>query len=418
MKRLLPFVALLALSTPCRADDWPQWRGPDATGIVPKGVRVPTTLPTEPEVVWRAPIGDGWAPLVVAKGVLYYLDAQEGKEVVHAVDAATGQERWRHPLDVLFSDSGSVPGPRTAPLVDGDRVYVQSCYGEFRCLSVADGKVLWRTRFSEDFGAMRPAEVGDNPGGIRHGYSSPPAVDGDRLIVAVGSEKGASLVCFDKRDGKVLWKSQNDPPGHLGPIVTTVAGVKQVAAFTAIACIGVDIKTGALLWRLPIETRNGRHAMTPIVSGGMVVVGSIDTGLTGIRVTRKGAGLTAEKAWNLPSLGVNFYSPVALGPMVYALGPGDSLNCVDARTGAIVWKKDRFFAGLVHSEYIAPMGMAGNLLILTDGGQLLLLRPDGKDCRELGRATVCGRNWAGPAYANGCLYLRDARELKCVRLVK
>lgn len=418
MIRLVCIVALLAACSSIRADDWPRWRGPDGAGLTPAGRATPQSLPADLDVVWKIAVGPGFAAPVIAKGVVYYLDAQQDRETVHAVDAATGQERWKVTLDAVFRDYQSTPGPRCTPIVDGDRLYVQSCLGEFQCLNAADGKVIWRTNFVKDFGAPTPAEAGENLGGNRHGNSGPAFIDGNRIVVAVGSHQGASLVCFDKRDGKVLWKSQSDPPGHLGPIVATVAGLKQVVAFTAIACIGVDLQTGALLWRYPVETRYGRHAMTPMVLGDIVVVGSNGVGLLGIRVTRNGGRFAAEKAWAIPSLLVNFSSPVLMDGHVFGLGPANSLFCVDARSGATAWKRDRFFSGMVFTEYAGFIGMGRNLLVLTDGGQLLLLRVDPKGCEELGRQTVCGRNWCNPAYADGRLYLRDGQELKCIRLMK
>ena len=54
------------------------------------------------------------------------------------------------PLDDVHKDNQSAPGPRSTPTVDGDRLYVQSCRGEFRCLSVADGRTLWRVNFVTD----------------------------------------------------------------------------------------------------------------------------------------------------------------------------------------------------------------------------------------------------------------------------
>lgn len=418
MSRLTWAVLLLVACSHSLADDWPRWRGPDATGVVPAGREVPVALPANPDVVWKIPVGPGFAAPIVARGVVFYLDAQADKETVHAVDAATGRERWRATLDSTYRDFQSAPGPRCAPIADGERLYVQSCLGEFQCLNAADGALVWRTNFAKDFGAPVPAEAGDNLGGNRHGNSGPAIIEGDRIVVAVGSHQGASLVCFDKRNGKVLWKSQNDPPGHLGPIVATLAGVRQVVAFTAIACIGVDLKTGALLWRIPIETRYGRHAMTPIVTDDMVIVGSNGVGLLGIRVSKSGGGLAAQRAWNLPSLLIDFSSPVLLDGRVYGLGPANSLFCVDARSGALLWKRDRFFSGLVGTDYASFLGMGKHLLVLTDGGTLLLLRPDARDCVEVGRATVCGRNWCNPAYADRCLYLRDGQELKCLRLMK
>jgi len=401
----------------CPAADWPRWRGPDGTGHVPAGAAVPQTLPAEPPVVWRTRVGDGVGSPVVSGGKVFYLDNQQAKETVHAVDAASGKELWNATLDDVFEDFQSKPGPRTTPVVDGDRVYVQSCRGEFQCLAVADGKPIWRVNFVKDFGAVFIGEKGDAVGAVRHGYAGPPWVDGDRLLVGVGGREGASVVCFDKRDGRVLWKSQNDVPGYDGPIVATLAGAKQVVSFTAEGVIGLAADDGALAWRFPVKTAFGRHVTTPVVVGDIVLVASHTAGLMGIRVAKQGGGLQAEQAWLAKNLACNFSDPVAVGPYLYGLGPGNLLFCADARTGEKAWGESEFFSGMLEKGWASFIVMHDKILVLAERGQLLLVAADPKACRILGKAEACGKNWCNPAYADGRLYLRDAQELRCLRLL-
>ena len=415
MRSLLPALAALATTAPALAD-WPQWRGPDQSGRIPASQVLPRQLPAQPKLVWSIPVGPGDASPVVSRGAVYHLDARDGKETAYRLDAATGREAWRAAIDGLFADAQSAPGPRCAPLVDGDRVYVQSCLGELQCREARTGKLVWRANYVKDFGAPVPAEAGEAAGAARHGYSGPPVIDGDRLIAAAGGRAGASLVCFDKRTGNVLWKSQNDTAGHLGPIVATIGGTKQVVAFTAEGLIGVSLSDGALLWREPVRTTYGRHAVTPVVVGDVVVVGSWNAGLLGVRVTRTAGGFRSERAWHIPSLGVNFSSPVAIGTMVYGLGPGNRLFCVDAAAGRPVWVADLFFSGTVSREWAAFLAAGKDLLIHTDTGQLLHVAVDARGPAVRGKATVCGRNWCHPAYSAGRLWVRDSRELRCVQL--
>ena len=130
------------------AGDWPQWRGPDRTGRIPANNPVPNSLASEPNVVWRLDIGGGFSSPVVANNKLVYLDAQQQKEVTHLINVKTGKELWSVPFADAFQDEWG-PGPRSTPIIDGDHVYVQSCNGEFRCLNLADGKVIWGTSFEK-----------------------------------------------------------------------------------------------------------------------------------------------------------------------------------------------------------------------------------------------------------------------------
>ena len=401
----------------CLAADWPRWRGPDGTGHVPAGVAVPKTLPGEPKMVWHVKIGDGLASPVVSGGKVFYLDHQQGKETVHAAEAASGKALWSAALDEVFKDAQSAPGPRCTPVVDGERVYVQSCRGEFQCLGAADGKVIWRTNFVKDFGAVFIGEKGSATGASRHGYAGSPTVDGDRLFVNVGGTSGASVVCFNKQSGQVIWKSQNDIPGYSGPVIAALAGTKQVITFTSEAVIGLAAGDGALLWRAAVKTSLGRHVTTPVVVDDRVMVASFQAGLIGLKVSKEGDAFKAERAWTAKGLSINFSSPVAVGSFLYGLGPSNTLFCLDVRTGEKAWAKEGFFSDMVKTGYASFLVMGDSILALADGGQLVLFAADPKECREIGKVRVGGQNWCNPAYADGKLYLRDAQELRCVDLV-
>src|SRR5262245_61625080 len=119
------FSLLFLMNCSIWSADWPQWRGPQRNGHVPKNEIVPTTLPAEPRIVWRTRIGDGLASPVVAAGKVFYADTQQNQETLHAADAATGKILWSTPIDAAFKDMQSVAGPRCTPMVDGDRVYAQ-----------------------------------------------------------------------------------------------------------------------------------------------------------------------------------------------------------------------------------------------------------------------------------------------------
>src|SRR2546421_8807034 len=128
MKELiyLSFVLVLTIAIPMHAEDWPQWRGPLRTGHVAPGSRVPTALPSEPKVVWKISVGEGFASPVIAGGGLFYFDNQAGKETLHALKAEDAREAWGATVDDTFQDEQGPPGPPCTPLVDGDPGYAQS----------------------------------------------------------------------------------------------------------------------------------------------------------------------------------------------------------------------------------------------------------------------------------------------------
>jgi outer membrane protein assembly factor BamB len=392
---------------PAGAADWAQWRGPLRTGHVPTGERVPDRLPATPRVVWKLNAGDGLASPVVSQGRVFVFDNQAGKETLRALDAASGNELWRQDVDAPFSDGQGPTGPRCTPLVDGDRVYAQSCKGELQCRSVTDGRLRWRVNFTNDFGAVFIGEKGTAQGASRHGYNGPPVIDGEHLIAAVGGTNGAGLVCFEKRSGHVVWKSQNDPAAYAAPMIATFEGVRQVVSFSVDGVLGVERHTGELLWRMPVRTAYGRHVTAPVIHPIGVIVSSHQMGLIAVRLTKDTAGFKSEPAWISREAAMNFSCPVAVGDHLFGLGPEKNLVCVEIATGKLKWSKPGYFTTSADKANAAFLVLGRNLLVLTDGGELVLLEADPVEGKELGRVQVCGLNWSNPAYADGRLYLRD-----------
>jgi outer membrane protein assembly factor BamB len=413
-------VVLLCLASPscALADDWPQWRGPERTGHVPAGAAVPATLPPAPTVVFKAALGNGLASPVVASGRVFILDVEDNKEIVRAFDAGTGQPVWSAPLDAAHKDSQSPAGPRCTPVVDGGLVYAQSCRGQLAAFGAADGKPVWQANFVKDFGASFVGEKGQAQGAVRHGYNGSPLTDGGRLIALVGGKENAAVVAFDKATGKVVWKAQTGTPAYAPPVIATVAGRRQLLAFMVEGLMSLDPEDGELLWQVPLKTAFGRHVTTPTVIGDTVLVASHQFGLTGIRVTKDGDALKAERAWTSKEAAINFCSPVAVGGHLYALGPQKNLICVDPTTGKIAWSKEGFSVAAAGNAHAGLLVMGPNLLVLTDGGALVLVAADPTAYKEVGRTQVAGTNWCMPAYAQGVLYLRDQRDLYGVRLVQ
>jgi outer membrane protein assembly factor BamB len=418
-------IALLALTLfrtfPSHAADWPGWRGPKRDGHSAPDARPLTSLPAELPRIWHIKIGDGLAAPVVAETRAYYLDAKGGQEIVHAIDRETANELWQVPLDDGFRNGQTAPGPRCTPLVDGDRIYVQSCLGELRCLSTTNGQTRWRVNFIHDYHAAVPAEAGSAKGAQRHGFTASPWVEGDRLIALVGDTNGAGVVCFEKRTGTVLWKSQNEQAANAAPFVARLPGenAPQLLLFMADSLMGVDLETGHLLWRFPIATTYGRHVMTPVVVDDLVMVSSKENALMGIAPRRDAATATWNPTvrWRAREVLVNFSSPLAMGSHLYGLGPNQNLFCVDTKTGIVKWSKDRFAIQAAEKSHLALVAVGENLLALTESGELVLVAADPSAYRELGRAQACGANWCNPAYADGRLYLRDGKELVCLQLI-
>lgn len=399
------FSLLLLGSLESRSGEWPQWRGPRRDGVI-IGESLPSQLPAEPRVVFRRSIGEGHAGPVVAGQRVVVLDNDGQQETAHVLDSRSGQTLWSAPYGELYADEfGS--GPRCTPLVDDDRLYVQSCKGEFRCLGLADGKVRWRFHFRDLGMVWIPDKNSGGGAASRRGNTGSPVVDGERIMVQVGSTQGASIVAFDKRDGRLLWKSQNDLTSYSSLSAGTLAGERQVVAATCEGLLALATADGRLLWRQPFKTRANRNVLTPLLEGDDVIFAACSIPLNRQRILVSDGGFRTSGMWTNQTLNINLVTPTLAGGHLYGIGAERSQRyvCVDARTGELAWSKAGF------GEVTSTITDGQRLLLLTENGECLLLAADPTRFHELGRFQAVGKTFAHPAYANGILVARDGHEL-------
>jgi outer membrane protein assembly factor BamB len=179
--------------------------------------------------------------------------------------------------------------------------------------------------------------------------------------------------------------------------------------------MGVEREHGAILWRVPFRTDAKRHAATPVIFGDTVIVNSHTIGLVGTKIVRENGVPRAVPQWANQELKINLSTPVRVGDFLYVQGPGQTYVCADARTGETKWQAPGF--GAHGTENSSTIVLGNNLLVLTDTGELVLAAARGDSYSELARVQACGKNWNFPAFADGRLYVRDARELICYDLL-
>src|SRR5262249_47769457 len=149
---------------------------------------------------------------------------------------------------------------------------------------------------------------------------------------------------------------------------------------------------------------------------------TIMSGSVALRLDTKDGKPTAKEAWKNADLACYFSTPVPVGKdhIYMVTGSANPLNavatlrCVEAASGKELWKKPKV------GKYHACLIRTGDdkMLMLEEGGNLVLFDPNPKEYKELAWAKICGETWAHPALSNGRLYVRDGRELICVDLSK
>jgi outer membrane protein assembly factor BamB len=390
------------------AGDWPQWLGPTRDGVSPEKV---APWKQGPQVVWRKVVGRGHSSPVVADGKVYLHAKVDGKdaEEVLAFDARTGRPVWTrtYPRAAFTSQFGD--GPRATPTVADRRVYTFGVTGILSCLDAEKGEILWQVDTLKKFQAKN----------VLFGMSCSPLLDGGKILVDVGGE-GASVVAFDKDKGDVVWKNLNDGASYSSPIVFGQGTRRQVVFLTQQGLVSLSPADGSVFWKFPMKDLLFESSTTPVRVGDILVASSVTLGSYGLHLETKDGKPAAEQIWKNPALSCYFATPVPVGKdhLYVVTGsllppPKALLHCVETRTGKDLWQKPRPVG-----KYHATLLRTGDdkLLLLEEAGNLALLEPNPNEYRELARAKVCGQTWAHPALANGLLYVRDAKELLCLKL--
>ena len=440
-----------------KADDWPQWMGPNRDGVW-KETGIVETFPKGdpkkggggPNRVWKTPISAGYAGPAVASGKVYVTDRVLAKgaknpddpfdnkqriastERVLCLDATNGEEVWKHEYDCPYQISYPV-GPRCTPTVHDGKVYTLGAMGDLYCLNATTGKVIWSKNFPKDYKARVPM----------WGYCGHPLVYKNLVICIVGGE-GAVAVAFDKDTGEEKWKALNaKEPGYSTPTIIKAAGVDQLVIWHAQAINGLDPLNGKLHWTLGLEPMYGMSIMAPRQHGDRLFAAGIG-----------GAGVVLKLEKDKPAVSVVWQEapdknkgkdskerglyPVNMTPFIengtiYGVDQPGMLRAVELETGKRLWFTHKPVIGREETEDFKGSG-AGTAFIVKNGdryflfaetGDLIIAKLSPKGYEEISRAklveptgSVFGRKvvWSHPAYANKCVFVRNDKEIACFSL--
>jgi outer membrane protein assembly factor BamB len=260
MTRLTPvcILTLFGLTAASRAEDWPQWRGPERTGLSKETGLLKEWPKGGPKLLWeRKDLGGGYSTPAVVGDRLYFMADRKGKEYVLALAVKDGSEAWATAVGKVGPNMGpQYPGTRSTPTVDGDRIYALGSDGDLACLDKDKGTVVWSKNLRKAFEGAPGAWA----------YSESVLIDGDKLICTPGGKK-VTMAALRKKDGEMVWASaipQGDAAGYASTIAVDVGGSRQYVQFVAGGVIGVDAKTGKPLWRYDKTKDPAANIPTPV----------------------------------------------------------------------------------------------------------------------------------------------------------
>jgi len=431
MRALL--VVLIFTASAFSSDQWPQFRGPQSTGVADEP-DVPDTWSTTRNVVWKTEIpGSGWSSPVVwgdrifltsvistvspeaPKKGLYFggnrenIPTDEHRWMVYAVDWKTGKIIWEREVHRgVPASSHHLKNTYASetPVTDGERVYAY--FGNLG-LFVFDmeGKPVW----SQPWGPFR----------TRYGWgtASSPVLYKDRVYVVNDNDDQSFLAVLDKRTGKQIWRVARDEASNWSTpyiwendrrteIITS--GTRKVRAYD------LDSK---LLWELGgmssivIPTPFSQHGLLFLASGyvGDQVrpVYAVKAGARGDISLKEGESSNEFIAWYQRQAGPYNPSPLVYGDYYYTLLDRGIFTCHDARTGREIYGKQRIDPEA--SAFTAsPWAANGKIFALSEDGDTFVIQA-GTEFKVLGKNPLDEMCMATPAIARGSLIIRTATKL-------
>jgi outer membrane protein assembly factor BamB len=431
MQRSLAALVVVLALVPVRANDWPQFRGPDATGVSAETGLPDSWSPTE-NVVWKVPVaGRGWSsPIVWGERIFLTTAVSEGEEESPKKGLYFGGNRdtpaSAHRWDVLCLDwktgktlwektvhRGPPPQARhlkntfasETPVTDGEGVYAY--FGNVGLYAFdMDGKPRW----SKSLGTFKTR--------FGWGMASSPVLHAGRIYVVNDNDERSFMVALDKATGDEVWRvDRNEKSNWATPFVWRNNVRTEIVTSGTGKVRSYDLD-GKVLWEL-----GGLSSITiptPFVSRDLLFVGSgyvmdekrpifaVRPGAKGDISLKEGESSNASIAWWAPKASPYNPSPMAYGDHFYVLFDRGQFSAHEAATGKPVYEKQRL--GEAAAFTASPWAYEGKVFCLSEDGDTFVVQagPEFKVLRTNSLGEMC---MATPAIARKSLIIRTLGQL-------
>lgn len=385
-----------------RADDFPQYLGPNRNGRLEGPALARDWDADPPQELWRRPIGEGWSGFAVRDAVAVTQEQTEEGEFVTAFDLTSGETIWSTRHDEAFTSSLGGNGPRATPTLTDTLVFATSAAGTLTALDLRTGELLWSRDFVDETRASVP----------EWGHSGSPLIVADAVVINAGGD-GAALIAYARDTGELRWSGGSDPAGYASPMLVRRDGVDQIVNFSARSVAGHSPLDGRVLWRHEWSPAQPNVAQPlPIAETDLLVSAGYGIGAQRLRIQRINAGeesLSVEPVWERNTLRAKFSNFLEIDGLVYGLDEG-IMTCIDPADGQRQWKGGRYGHGQI-------LQVGDLLLVQGERGDVFLIEPNGDELRELGSFKALPRKaWNTPALAGNLYLVRNHQEAAAFQL--
>lgn len=380
--------------------DWPQWRGPQRTGLSSETGLLKQWPAEGPRKVWSINgLGEGYGALAIKGDRILVQGTNGSASVVYCLNRADGKTIWSAALGPKRDESRG-NGPRATPTIDEERVYVLTENGDLVCLRLRDGSPIWRKNILKEFG-------GENPNWM---ISESPLIDGNRVIVSPGG-RNAGIVALDKMTGNKVWAATDlsDEAAYSSCILVDVGGVKTILNFTSTAGVGVRASDGKVMFRYNRAANGTANCTTPVFADNKVFFTSAyGTGGGLLSLSAQNGEVRHQEVYFTRDMMNHHGGVVLINGYLYGFSNA-ILTCLEFATGKKMWSHRSVGKGaLTYAD--------GMLYLIGEDRVVGLAEANPNAYVEKGRFAIddFGRpSWAHPVVAGGKLYVRNQGMLTC-----
>jgi outer membrane protein assembly factor BamB len=436
--RALAVLSVSMLST--IAASWPQFRGPQASGV-DTSAPAPTRwgIEMKQNVHWRTPISglSHASPIVWDDRVFVTTAVRPGKaelkvglygdigsandQVEHewrllALDKATGKALWDklgHKAMPRVKRHTKASHNNSTPATDGQRIVTIFGSEGLFCFDM-NGESLWK----KDLGPMDSGYFAVKS--AQWGFASSPVIHDGKVVVLVDVQTNSFLAAFELTDGKELWRApRKDVPTWSTPTVVKVGEQTQILVNGWHHTGAYDFTTGKEIWKL--DGGGDIPVPTPVIAHDFAYFTSAHgkfRPMRAVRLKAKGditppdpGATNASIAWAHARQGNYMQTPIMVGNYLYGCSDSGVLTCFDAKTGAIRYSERLVRGG--EGFTASPVSDGRHLFFASELGNLYVV-PAGEQFSVVATNQLGETCMATPALSGGSLFFRTREHLVAI----
>ena len=388
-------------AVPLSEGAFPQFLGPDRSGVL-AGIPLHRDWDrSPPQTIWRQPIGLGWSAFAVSGQHAITQEQRREDELIVCYELLTGRALWAHINRVRFSEALGGDGPRATPTIHQGRVYAMGASGILDCLEEETGGLIWSRN------VLRENHLSN----LTWGKSCSPLLAHDLVVVTGGEQREKTLLAYEAATGKPVWQVGRDRASYCSPLLASVCGQEQILMVNGHSVTGHNPHNGEILWEYAWPGEFAKATQPLVIDTNRVFIAAgYGVGCVMLKIDRSATGeWSAVALWKNRSMKPKFTNLVRRGHYVYGLDDG-VLTCINLEQGNREWREGRYG----HGQIVLVDGL---LLIQAESGDVVLVEISPENPRERTRfRALRGKTWNNPALLCDLLLVRNDQEAACYRL--